>query len=57
MIELTEKEINKQMWNAEMAIEARCEWCLRLEKNNICKKFKREVNPKANRFCAYYSPE
>ena len=49
--------MEKQMWNADMAIESRCEWCKRLGKNNICKQFKVQVNVKANRFCAYYSPE
>lgn len=53
---LSEQEIEKLMWNAEMAIEARCEWCLNLNKT-FCEVFGREVNPKANRFCARYSPE
>ena len=55
-MELTEQEIEKQMWNAEMAIESRCEWCLNLS-GNFCNIFGREVNIKANRFCGRYNPE
>ena len=54
---LSEQEIEKLMWNADMTIEARCEWCTQLGKSNFCLVFGRVVNPKANRFCAYYSPE
>jgi len=57
LTKLSESERNKLMWNAEMTIEARCEWCQNLGTNNICKKFKIEVVPKANRFCAYYTPD
>lgn len=54
---LSEKEIDKLMWDAEMTIETRCEWCLNVNKQKFCEVFGRIVDLKANRFCAYYSPE
>ena len=54
---MSEQEIEKLMWNAEMAIEARCEWCTQLGKSDFCLVFGRKVDKKANRFCGRYSPE